>query len=143
MFLQSILSSQYYLLTFLPLSHPTTYLPMLFRLWESINSYAYDDRMLQFLSRIAEIHVDPSISDPKNVQDIPDDAKSEGEGRPNWSQDDIKENKYWPGLFKDGNGVGIFSDHEVRDLLHRLTNYGADGSLPVASNHVQMPCLHG
>jgi proteasome activator subunit 4 len=110
--LDSILSSQYYLLNFLPLSHPATYLPMLFRLWESINSYKYDERMLQFLSRLSEMHVDPSISDPQKIQDIPDDAKSVGEGRPSWSRDDIKTHKPWSGLFKDGTGVGIFTDHE-------------------------------
>jgi proteasome activator subunit 4 len=85
---------------------------MLFRLWESINSYKYDERMLQFLSRLSEMHVDPSISDPQKIKDIPDDAKSEGEGRPCWSRDGI--NGSWSGLFKDGTGVGIFTDHEVR-----------------------------
>jgi proteasome activator subunit 4 len=88
---------------------------MLFRLWESINSYKYDERMLQFLSRLSEMHVDPSISDPQKIQDIPDDAKSVGEGRPSWSRDDIKTHKPWSGLFKDGTGVGIFTDHEVRN----------------------------
>lgn len=87
---------------------------MLFRLWESINSSIYDERMLQFLSELAEMHVDPSISDPKKIRDLPDDAKSENERRPNWSQDDIKVHKNWPGLFKDSAGVGIFTDHEVR-----------------------------
>ena len=48
---QSILAPQYYLLSFLPLSHPQSYLPMLFRLWESINSYMFDDRMLHVLSK--------------------------------------------------------------------------------------------
>jgi len=111
---QSILSSQYYLLNFLPLSHPTTYLPMLFRLWESINSYKYDERMLQFLSQLSEMHVDPSVSDPQKIQYIPDDAISVDEGRPNWPREDIKIDKPWSGLFKDGTGVGIFTDHEVR-----------------------------
>lgn len=87
---------------------------MLFRLWESINSYKYDERMLQFLSQLSEMHVDPSVSDPKKLRDIPDDARSVDEGRPNWSRDDIKTDGPWTGLFKDGTGVGIFTDHEVR-----------------------------
>ncbi|EGN99641.1 hypothetical protein SERLA73DRAFT_159863 [Serpula lacrymans var. lacrymans S7.3] len=107
--LNSILSSQYYLLTFLPLTHPQSYLPMLSRLWESINSYMYDDRMLHFLSRLAEMHVDPDISDPAKFETIPDDERSEGEGRPKWCRDDLKEDHAWSGLYKD---VGIFTEHE-------------------------------
>src|ERR1700722_18033334 len=38
------------IVTFLPITHPQSYLPMLFRLRESINSYMYDERMLHFLS---------------------------------------------------------------------------------------------
>ena len=106
---QSLLASQYYLLTFLPLSHPQTYLPMLFRLWESINSYMFDDRMLQFLARLAEMHVDPTVSDPQRIENIPDDARSEGEGRPNWSKEDLEARWKWSGLFSD---VGIFSEAE-------------------------------
>jgi proteasome activator subunit 4 len=87
---------------------------MLFRLWESINSYKYDERMLQFLSRLSEMHIDPSISDPRKIRGIPDDAKSVDEGRPNWSRDDMEFDGPWPGLFKDGTGVSIFTDHEVR-----------------------------
>lgn len=107
--LDSVLSSQYYLLTFLPLTHPQSYLPMLCRLWESINSYMYDDRMLQFLSRLAEMHVDPTISDPARIYDILDDEKSEDEGRPKWKQDDYHAGQTWSGLYKE---VGIFTEHE-------------------------------
>ncbi|KAH7923993.1 hypothetical protein BV22DRAFT_1196262 [Leucogyrophana mollusca] len=107
--LDSILSSQYYLLTFLPLTHPQSYLPTLCRLWESINSYMYDERMLQFLARLAELHVDPTISDPAKIQDIPDDEKSEDEGRPAWCRADLDDGRPWTGLYKD---VGIFTEHE-------------------------------
>lgn len=121
--LQSVLASQYYLLNFLPLSHPTKYLPMLFRLWESINSYKYDERMLHFLSQLAEMHLDPSASDPKRIRRIPDDAKSEGEERPEWSQDPFHEDKQWPGIFKDSAGVGIFNEHEVRVHYHTFRKH--------------------
>ncbi|KZT19390.1 hypothetical protein NEOLEDRAFT_1142177 [Neolentinus lepideus HHB14362 ss-1] len=107
--LDSVLSTQYYMLTFLPLTHPQSYLPLLFRLWESVNSYIYDDRMLQFLSRLVEMHVDPNVSDPAKIEEIPDDARSEDEGRPDWSKDDCYTRGRWSGLFSD---VGIFSDYE-------------------------------
>ncbi|CAL1696420.1 unnamed protein product [Somion occarium] len=112
--LSSILAAEYYLLTFLPLSHPQSYLPMLFRLWESVNSYMYDERMLQFLSRIAEMHVDPTISDPRRIDEIPDDARSEDEGRPNWPKEDLEPKWRWSGLYQD---VGIFTEREWNYIM--------------------------
>ncbi|EPQ60969.1 hypothetical protein GLOTRDRAFT_135553 [Gloeophyllum trabeum ATCC 11539] len=107
--LDSVLATQYYMVTFLPLTHPQSYLPLLFRLWESVNSYMYDDRMLQLLSRLAEMHVDPTVSDPARINEIPDDAKSEDEGRPDWPKTDCYPGGQWSGVYSD---VGIFSDHE-------------------------------
>ncbi|KAG5648199.1 hypothetical protein DXG03_006154 [Asterophora parasitica] len=107
--LDNVLAPQYYLLTFLPLTHPQSYLPMLFRMWESINSYMYDERMLHFLSRLAEMHVDPAISDPRKIAELPDDERVEGEDRPRWAQEEVKDEAIWTGLYKD---VGIFSEHE-------------------------------
>ncbi|RPD81724.1 hypothetical protein L226DRAFT_527984 [Lentinus tigrinus ALCF2SS1-7] len=112
--LNSILASQYYMLTFLPPSHPQSYLPMLFRLWESVNSYMFDDRMLQFLARLAEMHVDPTVSDPERIHSIPDDARSEGEERPNWSKEDLETKWKWSGLFSD---VGIFSEADWNFIM--------------------------
>ncbi|KZP32253.1 hypothetical protein FIBSPDRAFT_907345 [Athelia psychrophila] len=109
--LDTILASQYYMVTFLPLSHPMTYLPMLFRIWESVNSYKYDNRMLELLASLAEMHVVPSVSDPKRIGAIPDDAKTEGEGRPIWERESSSAGA-WPGLFKDAYGVGIFTEHQ-------------------------------
>lgn len=65
--------------------------------------------MLQFLSRLAEMHVDPTISDPARIYDILDDEKSEDEGRPKWKQDDYHAGQTWSGLYKE---VGIFTEHE-------------------------------
>lgn len=107
--LNSLLSSQFFMLTFLPQSHPQSYLPMLFRLWESVNSYMFDERMLHFLAQLAEMHVDPSISDPKQIEELPDDARSENEGRPNWDKNDLNSSGHWGGIFKD---VGIFTDYD-------------------------------
>ncbi|KAK1232605.1 Proteasome activator BLM10 [Marasmius sp. AFHP31] len=112
--LDSVLSSQYYLLSFLPLSHPQSYLPTLMRMWESINSYMYDERMLSFLAKLAEMHVSPEVSDPREIAELPDDEISEGEKRAKWSQDDGSEDSMWPGLYKD---VGIFTEHEWSLLM--------------------------
>ncbi|KAA1468544.1 hypothetical protein DENSPDRAFT_833875 [Dentipellis sp. KUC8613] len=109
-----LLSSQFFLLTFLPQTHPQSYLPMLFRLWESVNSYMFDERMLQFLSQLSEMHLDPSISDPRRIAELPDDAISEGEGRPNWNKDDMKYGGLWHGLF---NEVGIYSAYDWHFIM--------------------------
>lgn len=87
---------------------------MLFRLWESINSYMFDERMLQFLSQLAEIHVDPSISDPKRIDEISDDARSKNEGRPNWNKNDLSSSGLWGGIYKD---VGIFTDYDWHFIM--------------------------
>lgn len=96
---------------------------MLFRQWESMNSYMYDERMLQFLARIAELHADPSASDPNRIEEIPDDERSEDEGRPNWSKDDLDTKWGWSGIFRD---VGIFSDREWNLIMTKcLASMGA------------------
>ena len=81
--------------------------------------------MLQFLSRIAEMHVDPAISDPKRVDTIPDDERSEDEGRPNWPKEDPDNAKSrWSGLYKD---VGIFTDREWNFIMCKcLASMGKD-----------------
>lgn len=106
---KTILATQYYLLTFLPQTHPQSYLPMLFRVWESVNSYNYDERMLYFLAQLSEMHVDPNLSNPARLTELPDDARTEGEDRPNWPKDDLKHTGPWEGMFKD---VGIFTEEE-------------------------------
>ena len=112
--LQSLLSTQFFMLTFLPQCHPQSYLPMFFRLWESVNSYMFDERMLQFLAQLAELHVDPAISDPKKIDEVPDDARSENEGRPNWDKKDLSSAGLWAGIFKD---VGIFTDYDWHFIM--------------------------
>nr|GAT49743.1 membrane protein [Mycena chlorophos] len=114
--LDYVLAAQVYMLNFLPISHPQSYLPMLFRVWESVNSYQYDERMLDFLASIAEMHVAADISDPRHIAELPDDAQSEGETRPKWSQDDLPCGPHWPGIYKD---VGVFTDHEFSLLMFK------------------------
>ena len=118
--LQDVLAAQFYLLTFLPLTHPQTYLPMLFRIWESINSYMFDERMLDFLASLVEMHVASDVSDPRKATELPDDAKSDGEGRPQWPEDDLSRgSSTWPGIYKD---VGIFTEHEWSLLMCKCIN---------------------
>ncbi|KAK0456353.1 hypothetical protein EV421DRAFT_1699087 [Armillaria borealis] len=139
--LDSVLSSQYYLLTFLPLTNPQSYLPMLLRMWESINSYVYDDRMLHFLSKLTEMHVSPDVSDPRKLMEIPDDERSEGEQRPRWSREDLKEDAAWHGIYKD---VGIFTEHEWGLLMCKclasmeipLADTGSLSTAPTADNQM-------
>jgi hypothetical protein len=102
------------MLTFLPQSHPQSYLPMLFRLWESVNSYLFDERMLQFLAQLSEMHLDPTISDPKRIDEISDDARSENEGRPNWAKNDLSSTGLWAGIYKD---VGIFAEYDWHFIM--------------------------
>jgi hypothetical protein len=66
-----------------------------------------------FLSQLAEIHVDPTVSDPKRIYQIPDDATSDGEGRPKWDRNDLETVGEWRGLWKD---VGIFT-HAQWDII--------------------------
>ena len=72
--------------------------------------------MLAFLARIAEMHVDPTISDPRKIEQLPDDARTEDEGRPSWPRDDMKGpvNGRWMGLQQD---VGIFSEKEWNFIM--------------------------
>ena len=85
---------------------------MLLRVWESINSYMFDERMLHFISELTEMHTNSDVSNPQRLIEIPDDEKSEGEGRPNWSQNVTADR--WQGLYKD---VGIFTQHEWNFLM--------------------------
>ncbi|KAG8915862.1 hypothetical protein FRC00_010753 [Tulasnella sp. 408] len=94
--LNSVLATQYYLNTFLPLSHPT-WLPMLMRIWSAVNSYMFDERHFALLAQLAEIHLDPTISDPRRIDEIPDDARLNENGLPEdgprlrWSTGDAQD----------------------------------------------------
>lgn len=68
--------------------------------------------MLQFLSCLAEMHVDPTISDPARIYETPDDERSEDEDRPKWKDDHAGQT--WSGLYKD---VGIFTEHEWHHIM--------------------------
>ena len=96
--------------------------------WNSVNAElelsAYDTVAYSrsFLSQLAEIHVDPTVSDPKRIEKIPDDAISDGEGRTKWDRSDLETNGEWRGLWKD---VGIFTDAQWDTIMAKcLTSMG-------------------
>lgn len=79
------------------------------------------------MSQLAELHVDPTVSDPKRVDGIPDDARSTGEGRPRWDRDDLNTNGEWSGLWKD---VGIFTNAQWDTIMVKcLTSMGQSTNL--------------
>ena len=108
---------------------------MLFRMWESVNSYNYDDRMLSFLAQLAEMHVDPGVSDPQRIENIPDDEVSEGEGRPNWPKEDLESRFKWSGLFSD---VGMFSEADWSYIMAKCM--ASMGMLRYACNYSYTDC---
>ena len=66
--LSSILTTQSFMAHFLPLSHPQEWLTPSFVLWDSFsNSQIYTEQWLDVMSRLAEKHVDPNVSDPKLI----------------------------------------------------------------------------
>lgn len=67
--LNSILACQSFMAHFLPISHPQSWLDPAFVLWESfVNSQIFTEQWLDVMSRLAEKHVDPSVSDPKLIE---------------------------------------------------------------------------
>jgi len=77
------------------------------------------------MGQLAEMHLDPTVSDPKRIEEIPDDAISEGETRPRWEESDLShDSSYWDGVWKD---VGIFTDRHWALLMSKcLSSMGKD-----------------
>jgi proteasome activator subunit 4 len=73
----------------------------------------YDEQMFQFISKLTVLHLNPEASDPIKISELPDDERSEGEGRPDWYADTASHGT-WQGLYKD---VGIFTEHEWNLLM--------------------------
>ncbi|KZT61305.1 hypothetical protein CALCODRAFT_514830 [Calocera cornea HHB12733] len=123
--LDTILEAQYYMSAFLPLTHPSSWLPMIFKLWEAFNSNVWDARTFQILSQLAELHVDPTVSDPKRVREIPDDVREEGAERVVWEKEPAPKGA-WRGIYKD---VGIFDDEQWNFMMIKCL---ATMSIPLA-----------
>lgn len=60
------------------------------------------------------MHVNPEVSNPKKIAEIPDDEKSLDEGRQDWSEREFADQHVWQGLYKD---VGIFTEHDWNFLM--------------------------
>lgn len=69
--IDSVLATQAFMVHFLPLSHPQDWLPVLFRIWQGVNSGLFDEQMLDVLARLTVMHVNPRVSDPQRVGRIP------------------------------------------------------------------------
>ena len=69
---------------------------------------------MYFLAQLAEMHVDPTVSDPKRIQEIPDDARDPNEPQARWNKDDIPPYEAWKGINKE---VGIFSEEEWNTIM--------------------------
>jgi len=74
----------------------------------------FDERMIAFLAQLAEMHVDPTVSDPCRRESVPDDARAEDEVRLNWDSEDLKQNEPWSGIWKD---IGIFTEDEWAKIM--------------------------
>ena len=69
--MDSILATQTFLVHFLPISHCSKWLPVIFRLWYGLNSGLWDDQASDLLGQLAIAHVDPARSDPSLIDKIP------------------------------------------------------------------------
>ncbi|KPV77183.1 uncharacterized protein RHOBADRAFT_25084 [Rhodotorula graminis WP1] len=77
--LNSIVATQAFCTHFLPVSHPQYYLPAVFRLWEAFSSDIHDEQWLDFVERLAVLHMDPRTSHPDIVDELRQMVKDAGE----------------------------------------------------------------
>ena len=68
-------SMQAFLVHFLPLSQPQSWLPTIFRLWDTFNSVYFDEQMLDLLARLCTLHTDPGTSDATSDDDDDDEGE--------------------------------------------------------------------
>ncbi|TIB08744.1 hypothetical protein E3P89_02948 [Wallemia ichthyophaga] len=110
----SIISTQAFLVQFLPLSHPQYWLPITFRIWETFNSSHIDDQHLDLVARLTEKHLDPSISDPRFIDSLapaPSDIPSVGRPPKDKSADSS-----WKGIRKD---IGILTEAQFDTVMQK------------------------
>lgn len=94
--LNSIIAAQAFCTHFLPTSHPQYYLPAVFKLWEAFSSGIYDEQWLDFVERLATMHVDPRVSHPDIVDELRQMVKDAGDYVPEKTrvEDLIEEHTY-------------------------------------------------
>ncbi|WWD21364.1 hypothetical protein CI109_105848 [Kwoniella shandongensis] len=69
--MDSILATQAFLVHFLPITHCQKWLPLIFRLWQGLNSGLWDDQASDLMGQLAIAHVNPGKSDPSLIDKIP------------------------------------------------------------------------
>lgn len=124
--IDSVLATQAFMVHFLPLSHPQDWLPVLFRIWQEVNSGLYDEQMLDVLARLTVMHVNPKVSNPKRVGKIPKSSLPSKEEDVDMMEvtsevdDDASEGNEvtesdadWPGIRKD---IGLLTETQF-DLV--------------------------
>lgn len=127
--LNSILATQSFMAHFLPISHPQEWLQPSFVLWEAFsNSQMYTEQWLDVISRLAEKHVDPNVSDPKHVDRLRKAALAQNQlngkaatppieaGQADTAASDLPKEK-WKGIRKD---VGIFTIEQWDFLMSKM-----------------------
>ena len=94
--LNSIIAAQAFCTHFLPVSHPQYYLPAVFKLWEAFSSDIYDEQWLDFVERLATLHMDPRISHPDVVDELRQMVKDAGDYVPEKTrvEDSLEEHTY-------------------------------------------------
>lgn len=119
----SIISTQAFLVHFLPLSHPQYWLPITFRLWETFNSSHIDDQHLDLLARLTEKHLDPSLSDPKFLETLPPSpTETPTTQKPSKDTNNTSKANLWRGIRKD---VGILTDAQFDTVMQKaLSSFG-------------------
>ncbi|KAK4048054.1 Proteasome activator BLM10 [Microbotryomycetes sp. JL221] len=133
--LNSFLATQAFCTHFLPLSHPQYYLSAVFKLWQGgFNSGIWDEQWLDFVDRLARLHLDPARSDPDIIDELRQIAKEKGEfieervkvehmleprtetapAAADYLLGGAKATAQWNGIRKD---VGIFSEEQFAFIM--------------------------
>ncbi|TIA90807.1 hypothetical protein E3P99_01381 [Wallemia hederae] len=111
----SVVSTQAFLVHFMPLSHPQNWLPVTFRIWETFNSSHIDDQHLDLIARLTERHLDPSLSDPRSIDALPSVPTDEPTvDRP--PKDKAPGDSNWRGIRKD---IGILTEAQFDTVMQK------------------------
>ncbi|CAO1625770.1 unnamed protein product [Sympodiomycopsis kandeliae] len=126
--LSHVIETQAFLCHFLPLNYPQTWLPAMFKYWETFNSHYVDEQMLHLLGRLAEYHLEgvssASEAEHEETSNIDTAATTNGakEGSPRAIPDaDAK-------LWKD---VGLFTKDQFAMIMTKALRFL---NLPVGSS---------
>lgn len=127
--LNSILATQSFMAHFLPISHPQEWLQPSFVLWEAFsNSQMYTEQWLDVISRLAEKHVDPNVSDPKHIERLRKASQAQSIDIISSAPGDTMKTdtavtsgdapaEKWKGIRKD---VGIFTTEQWDFLMSKM-----------------------